>query len=269
MRRLRMRTGAAITLVVALAMGLLLSGSAAGGAAAGSDKSGVVPQATGCAKTFTNAGPPALTVCVSGHGNINQIQYSAFGSAVNHVNSEGYCLRDLNTSAAYHDTGGVEGGWGVATTQSSTATTVTTTRTTADGVFTLTQNVFFKYGSRLVLVGNLLKNNDTVTHTVTFDREFDGDINGSSGGDIYDVAGGSVFGQETDGLASTFLANPAPVSATVGVSGFGAWSTSRTTCQHSFMATPTAPGDFVGIVQGTFNIGAGATVNFRTGYRLL
>ena len=267
MRRLRMRTGGAITLVVALAMGLLLSGSAPGGAATGGDKSGVVPQSTGCTKTFTNAGPPALTVCVSSHGNINQIQYSPFGSAVNHINSEGYCLLDLNTFVAYHDTGLVEGGWGVAT-QSSTATTVTTTRTTTDGIYTLTQNVFFKYGSRMVLVGNLLKNNDTVTHNVAFDRAFDGDINGTASGDIYDVAGGSVFGQETDGLASTFLANPSLV-ANIGVSTFGNWSASRSTCSHTFEATPTAPGDYVGIVQGAFPIAAGATVNFRTGYRVL
>src|SRR6476619_5441713 len=117
-------------------MAFFVTGAAPGGAAS---KGGVTPQSTGCFKTFTNAGPPSLSVCVSGHGNINQITYSAFGSPVNHISSEGYCLRNYNTGRTYHDTTSVEGGWGVAT-ASSTATTATVIRTTTDGVFTLTQN---------------------------------------------------------------------------------------------------------------------------------
>jgi hypothetical protein len=35
------------------------------------------------------------------------------------------------------------------------------------------------------------------------------------------------------------------------------------------VTTPTAPGDYVGINQGLFNVGPGATINFRMGYRVL
>ena len=63
-------------------------------------------------------------------------------------------------------------------TAESTPTTTTVTRTTTDGVYTLTQNIFFKYGSRMVLIGNLVKNNDTVSHTVRFNRYADLDMDG-------------------------------------------------------------------------------------------
>jgi hypothetical protein len=263
------RKGAAVMLVVALAMGMLLTGSTPGGAAGGSE---VTPQSGGCAVTFTNPGPPALTACVSGHGNVNDIIYSPFGGAPDQVNNESYCLRDLGSNTVYYDAGVYgEAGWGVAT-QSSTSNTVTTTRTTTDGVFTLTQNLFFKYGSRMVLVGNLLKNNDTVGHTVRFDRALDADINATGTSDVFDTAGASVFAQETDGMASTFLANPSLIGG-IGVSTFANWfgsgTGSHTTCLHTFAATPTAPGDYVGINQGVFGIAPGATVNYRIGYRLL
>jgi hypothetical protein len=229
----------------------------------------VVPQSFGCTVTFTNPGPPALTACVGEHGNINQIDYSPFGNPDN-SSFDGYCLRDLGSGSTYWDIASADAGWGVAT-QSSTATTATTTRTTTDGRYTLTQNVFFKYGARMVLVGNLVRNNDTVAHSVTFDRVFFGDINGDSHGDVYDTAGGSVFAQDIDGVASTFLADPSLV-ARIGVSIFRNWvepgNTSKT-CQHAFAPTPTSPGTYVGIQQGRFTIPPGASVNFRVGYRLL
>jgi hypothetical protein len=229
----------------------------------------VVPQSSGCAVTFTNAGPPALTACVSGHGNINDLIYGPFTGPIDHVNSEGYCLRDLSSTAVYWDAGvGGEANWGVAS-QSSTATTTTVTRTTTDGVFTLTQNIFFKYGSRLVLIGNLLKNNDTVAHPVAFVRYADFDMEGSSASDVFDTAGASVFAQETNGVALTSLGNPTLVNQ-FGAEGFTSWFNSgRTTCGLSPVATPTAPGDYVAVIQHTTTLAAGATVNFRVGYRVL
>jgi hypothetical protein len=234
----------------------------------GADKAdGVVPQSIGCAKTFTNPGPPAMTVCVSSHGNINQIDYTMFGQPTDHIFTEGYCLRDTGTGATYYDAGNAEAGW-LAASQSSTSTTVTTTRTTNDLRFTLTQNVFFKYGSRMVLVGSLIKNNDSVARNVRFDRAFDGDINASSGGDIYDRAGASVIAKQQDALVSTLLVNPS-LAVAVAVSTQGNWAASQSTCQHTFEAIPTPPGDYVGINQGGFTIAPGATVNYRIGYRLL
>jgi hypothetical protein len=269
-RRTAVYLGLAVLLAAATLVAVNASGSSVRSLSAReAGKAGsVTPQSTGCAVTFTNPGPSAMTACVSGHGNINQIAYSPFGNSSSHISSEGYCLYDLDLGGAYHDTGSVESGWG-ASAQSSTATTATTTRTTTNGRFTLTQNVFFKYGSRLVLVGNLIKNNDSVSHTVLFSRVFDGDINGTSTGDVYDTAGASVFGQQSDGLALTYLANPGAITQP-GVSTFNDWSTtSRFDCQYNTVTTPTAPGDYVGIQEGLFTIGAGATVNFRVGYRLL
>ena len=258
-------------LVLALPLGMLLTGSTPGGAAgvaaAGGAKRGVHPQSSGCAVTFTNPGPPAFSACVSSHGNINQINYTMFGAPPAHIFAEGYCLRDTGTGSTYYDAGTTEAGW-LAASQSSTGTTVTTTRTTNDLRFTLTQNVFFKYGSRLVLVGNLIKNNDSVARNVRFDRSFDGDINASSAGDVYDRAGASVIAQQQDGLAATLLVDPS-LAAAVAVSTQANWSASRTTCQHTFESIPTPPGDYVGINQGAFTIAAGATVNYRIGYRVL
>ena len=111
-------------------------------------------------------------------------------------------------------------------TQSSTATTTTVTRTTTDGVYTLTQNIFFKYGSRLVLIGNLVKNNDTVSHTVRFNRYADIDMDGTLDVDVFDTAGASVFAQETNGVALTSLGNPALVPD-FGAETFSNWSATR------------------------------------------
>jgi hypothetical protein len=268
-KRAAVYLGLAVLLAAATLVAVNASGSSPRSISTrASDKTGsVTPQSTGCAVTFTNPGPPAMSACVSAHGNINQINYTVFGQPPAHIFTEGYCLRDTGTGIAYYDAGTVEAGW-LAASQSSTSTTVTTTRTTNDLRFTLTQNVFFKYGSRLVLVGNLIKNNDSVTRTVRFDRSFDGDINASPAGDIYDRAGASVIAKQQDALASTLLSDPSLASA-VAVSTETNWASSRATCQHTFESIPTAPGDYVGINQGSFSIAPGATVNYRIGYRLL
>jgi hypothetical protein len=211
-----------------------------------------------------------MTACVSGHGNVNDLIYGPVTEPIDHMNNEGYCLRDLGTSTGYWDAGSLgEAGWGVAT-QSSTATTTTVTRTTTDGVFTLTQNIFFKYGSRMVLIGNLLKNNDTISHHVRFNRYADMDMDGEqSSGDVFDMAGGSVFAQDNNGLALTSLGNPALVQG-FGAETFNSWfATGKSTCGHTLQLTPTPPGDFVAIMQHDTTIAPGATVNFRIGYRLL
>ena len=263
-------------LAVLLAAASLVAANAAGSstrslATRGAGKAGsVVPQSGGCLATFTNPGPPAMTVCASGHGNINQLEYNPFGAPVGHIRTEGYCLVDLNASSTVYWDAGTQGeaNWGVAT-QSSTATTTTVTRTTIDGIYTLTQNIFFKYGSRLVLIGNLVKNNDTVSHHVRFNRYADIDMEGTTGADVADVAGASVFAQQTNGVALTSLGNPGLVQA-FGPEPFSTWNgTGKAACGHNFQPTPTSPGDYVEIMQHDTTIAAGATVNFRVGYRVL
>jgi hypothetical protein len=260
-------------LAVLLAAATLVAVNAAGSSArplparSAGKAGGAVPQSTGCTKTFTNPGPPALTACVSGHGNLNNLIYGPFISAVDHISNEGYCLRELNTGATYYDAGSAETGWGVAT-QSSTATTTTVTRTTGDGTFTLTQNIFFKYGSRLVLIGNLVKNNDTVSHQVVFDRYADIDMEATSGSDVFDAAGASVFAQQLNGIALTSLGNPALIDA-FGAEEFGEWSsTGRSTC-FTTLFSASVTGDYVAIMSHVTTLAPGATINFRVGYRLL
>jgi hypothetical protein len=258
----------AVAAVVTLGSSFLLAGAAPGASKAPAGGGGVTPATAGCTVTFTNPGPPALTACVSGHGNVNDIVYSAFGSPVDHVNSEGYCLYNNDDGVAYYDNGiYAEENWGAAT-LSSTSKTATITRTTTDGKFTLTQNIFFKYGSRLVLVGNLVKNNDTVTHSVYFMRSFDGDIEGGALSDVYDSAGSTVLGKDTDALALTTLGNPSLVTG-IGAETYANWRTGSTQCFDVPETVPTAPGDHAGFANHFTHIAPGATVNFRVGYRLL
>ena len=268
-RKVALYLGLAVLLAAATLVAVNASGSSVRSLSARSaDKAGsVVPQSLGCAVTFTNPGPPALTACVSGHGNVNDLVYNPFGGAQDQMNAEGYCLRDMGKNTVYYDASGAEAGWGTAT-QSSTATTTTVTRTTTDGVYTLTQNIFFKYGSRLVLVGNLVKNNDTVSHSVRFSRYADLDMDQTSDNDLADVAGLSVVAQETNGVALTSLGNPALLSR-IGFDSFTSWNGSgKSTCSFSAFP-PSGPGDYVVYVQHETTIAPGATVNFRVGYRLL
>jgi hypothetical protein len=265
-RRAAVHLGLAVLLAAATLVAVNASGSSVRSLSArGAGKAGsVTPQSTGCAVTFTNPGPPLMTACVSGHGNVNDLIYGPLTGPKDHVTDEGYCLS--TTGSAYFDAGVTEAGWGVAT-QSSTATTTTVTRTTTDGVFTLTQNIFFKYGSRLVLIGNLLRNNDTVSRNVRFNRYADFDIDTSANGDVFDNVGASVVAQEDNGVALTSLGN---LNQARGAESFGSWgATGRATCQHAYLSGPTAPGDYVAILQHGATLAPGATVNFRVGYRLL
>jgi len=269
-RKVALYLGLAILLAAATLVAVNASGSSVRSLTARSagEAGNTVPQSNGCAVTFTNPGPPALTACVSGHGNVNELIYSPFSVPVDHIASEGYCLRDLGTGTAYFDATNSEAGWGAAT-QSSTATTTSVTRTTTDGIYTLTQNIFFKYGSRLVLVGNLVTNNDTVSHAVRFNRYGDFDIDASSGSDVFDVAGASVVAQQDNGAVLTSLGNPALVQ-TLGAELFNSWNFSgKLTCSHTLTAGPTNSADYVAVMQHTATIPAGGTVNFRIGYRLL
>lgn len=262
MRPLKQRGRTAIIAVAVVAASSVLTSAAPGAAkpAAG----GVTPQSGGCFATITNAGPPTMTVCISGHGNVHQISYNASGAPVDHVfgSAEGYCLSDIDNSFAnYYDAGATESGWGVATTSQATPTTLAVTRTTSNGRFTLTQNFFFKYGSRLLLVGNVVKNNGAVARHIFFGRSFDGDIDGDASDDVWDVAGSSVFAQDVNGLALTALSSFAI--------GWGPWNTNAlSSCGINPPPTPVT-GDYAGTIIHEATIAPGATVNFRVGYRLL
>lgn len=97
-----------------------------------------------CSFTFTNPGKfnSGMEFCVTVNGNITSFQ-SPIG--IEYINQggvgEGYGICDLASNVAYFDyaQGGDSGNWNPTVTVSSTATSVKFTRTTADGLFTLTQ----------------------------------------------------------------------------------------------------------------------------------
>jgi hypothetical protein len=134
--------------------------------------------------------------------------------------------------------------------------------------YTLTQNIFFKYGSRLVLIGNLVKKNDSVAHTVRFTRHADLDIDGTPDDDEVETAGGPVVVRAVNGVALTSLGNPTFVQ-TLGPVTAEDWGQSggRSSCDHSFR--PSEPRDWSAVMRHQATIAPGATVNFRVGYRLL
>jgi hypothetical protein len=251
-------------------MAFFVTGAAPGGAAPGgaaSSKGGLTAQSLGCSPnpTFSEAGPPAFSVCVTDHGNIDDIDYAAFGSPVKHVNKEGYCLLTEDYTSYYDNQYG-ESGWGPSTV-SRTSDTMTVIRTTLDGRFTLRQNIYFKYGSRMVLIGNLVTNNDSSTHLAEFNRYFDGDIDGSADGDVYEYAGSSELATDRYGLMLTSLTGTA---VAVRADTFAHWNASGArTCIMGNVPQPTAPGDYVGALVYDAYIPAHGTVNFKVGYRLM
>ena len=82
---------------------------------------------------------------------------------------------------------------------------------------------------------------------------------------VHDVSDGGML------VALTEMALAGNVGAELyNTEDFGNWiATGRATCQHAYLSGPTAPGDYVAILQHGATLAPGATVNFRVGYRLL
>ena len=107
--------------------------------------------------------------CVTANGNITQLETPQFHEHIAAgVFAEGYGARDASTGVEYFDYAGFgdSGNWGAPQIATQSATLVKLVRTTADGLWTLTQNITMVPGvSPSIKVAMALRNNSTVDRT--------------------------------------------------------------------------------------------------------
>jgi hypothetical protein len=187
---------------------------------------------------FVAASPDATTICTytfsAGTGNNNFIKYcvTANGNIVTFQSpsgheylatskGEGYSICDYDSGKQYYDYGayGDSGNWDAATKVSSSATSVKIARTTADGLYTLTQTITLEAGNAVAQVSMALKNNDTVAHDVGLIRYADVDADGFTS-NSFDSTFRTAFGYSaTDGygLQLIWVSNSANAFSNGGV----------------------------------------------------
>ena len=115
-----------------------------------------------CAFDFSSgANNTYFRFCVSATGNIPEIETPQGRAQVSFDRHEGYGLCNESPAVAYYDYGqfGDSGNWGTATVVSQTAQSVKIARTTADGIWTLTQTFTLIPATPSVKVVMALKNN--------------------------------------------------------------------------------------------------------------
>lgn len=165
----------AVTLVPALSMGQQPSANEV-------SKSIVTPDlTTTCQSTFTSgSGATLFKFCVTANGNITKLESPA---GFEHLQvggfAEGYGFCDVNSNQSYYDFAVSDSGnWLAATiTQPGGPNTLPLTikRTTADGLFTLTQAFSRNTGERIIKINTTLKNNVPVSKPVFLVRWADVD----------------------------------------------------------------------------------------------
>jgi hypothetical protein len=137
-----------------------------------------------CAFTFTSgSGETFVKYCVTANGNITQLEMPQFHE---HLAAgafgEGYGICDASFGVEYFDYAdfGDSVNWGPATLVTQSATLVKIARTTADGAWTLTQNITMVPGtSPTVKVAMALRNNTTTDRVAFLMRYADVDANSS------------------------------------------------------------------------------------------
>jgi len=115
-----------------------------------------------CAFDFSSdANNTSFRFCVTATGNIPEIETPQGRAQVSFDRHEGYGLCNESPAVAYYDYGqfGDSGNWGTATVVSQTAQSVKIARTTADGIWTLTQTFTLIPATPSVKVVMALKNN--------------------------------------------------------------------------------------------------------------
>jgi hypothetical protein len=168
--------------------------------------SGITPAATtDCTYTFTSGGTATvkfLQYCVSANGNIVEFQ-SPMG--LEHIRvgtvGDGYALCDFSAATGevgYHDYAGFGDvdtgtGWAAPVLLSQTATMVKIARSTADGLWTLTQTFTQSAGDASVKVAMAIKNNTAKSRTIWLTRFTDIDANNTTA-NIMDGTVESVWG---------------------------------------------------------------------------
>jgi hypothetical protein len=156
---------------------------------------------------------------------------------------------------------------------------LTIARQTTDGRFELRQTFEWNTLEKEVAITMILRNiSGASIGSVKLARYFDGDLNNTVTGDIYDAGSDSVWGRQGGasgaryGLRLTALSFAQP--HTTAVERFVDWNPlnagppySARTCTPVVQTTPTAPGDYVGRV--TFTLGtipAGGTKTVKVLY---
>lgn len=166
------------------------SGAANGNKASASAQQGGAPlsrspfSTSTCSFTFTSGAKNTfLKYCVTANGNITELEtplnqeHIALGDF-----GEGYGMCDDNSNVAYFDYAdfGDTPNWRPSTIVSQTASSLKIARTTADGVWTLTQTISQVTGTSSVKIAMTLKNNSTVDRSIDLMRYADVDSSGNS-----------------------------------------------------------------------------------------
>ena len=242
---------------------------------------------------FTNgSGDGFVQVCITERGNISRFESPQ--GVVHITGREGYLLTSyVETGDPDHpqrvvhgfDAGTAEAGWTVPiVSQPNGAGTLPliVNRTSMDGAMQLTQTFTLNVAERGVDITMDVKNLSSVAHVlVTLDRYFDGDMNGSAGGDIYDQSRVAVWGHEKaipNGASFETLAlSGAPSSSVfyfVGVETFADWNPNGSKFQTArgnagpIQPTPTVAGDLVGrLVIAMTTLAPGQTKSTTVRYR--
>jgi hypothetical protein len=146
-----------------------------------------IPSGTStCTYTFTSNGSATvkyLQYCVTVNGNIVEFQ-SPKGAEFIRVGTfgEGYGICDISAGISYSDYAdyGDSGNWKAPVLVSKNATDVKIARTTADGIWTLTQTITRVTPTATVKVAMALKNNTATSRDVNLVRWADVDANGTT-----------------------------------------------------------------------------------------
>ncbi|MCW5983476.1 MAG: hypothetical protein KIT09_35620 [Bryobacteraceae bacterium] len=235
------------------------------------------PLSTDLFRCYSNgSGEVFHKFCVSRDGNIVRFESPSGGQ---HMGDEGYvlCYQPLDLrkplNVAY-DAGSFETGWGAASFSEPAGLNklpLVITRTTTDGAIRMKQTFNWDKVEKDVTISMDVTSLSGRWSSVVLDRYFDGDLDSTAGGDIYDRSSGpnglaapvtSVAGRQANGLMLVGLTD-FPVTSVVPFSG---WN--RGICKQPGVRTPTAAGDWVGRVSvGLQGAQAGGTENVKFIYR--
>jgi hypothetical protein len=151
------------------------------------------PDSSTCSYNFTSgANNTFLSYCVSVDGNILQVE-----TPLNHPQiffAEGYGLCNESPIVAYYDyaNSGNSASWASSSLLSQTATRVKIARTTADGIWTLTQTITLDKASPGIKIAMALKNNTAAARVAYLVRY--GDVDADDVHDNFSATTDGAFG---------------------------------------------------------------------------
>ena len=150
-----------------------------------------------CSFTFTSGNfLTFLQYCVTANGNIIQFETPEDTMLIAAKDlGEGYGICDATTNVSYSDFGGLgdSGNWEPARVVNHTATSVKIARTTADGIWTLTQTITQVTGPPSAKIVMALKNNSSNSREAFLLRYADADADGEVT-NSFDATLNSAFG---------------------------------------------------------------------------